>query len=123
MNINEKLTAHLIERASNGDYGLLETVINAMSFRLISKVIPQHLLKEFAPHLIGQELYVVVKRYNCGKEKSVGYMDELEAIAEVRISNGDSFVKQCRLYRTTIEGGNPVDGWEFSIDGLTPIYS
>lgn len=110
-----------MEDARHGDFGLVSSILSNITDRLLYQSIPNEMKREASETFIGKDLYVI-QMIKETFEKTYETVDEIEAYMmynewcrdpEGTITNN----------RTTIEGGNEVDGWQYTLEDAELIQS
>lgn len=123
--MGEKLLEHIIEKARQGDYGLIEKLLNISSERLLYKVLPEDLKREIFDNMIGQPIFLLIQKKK-DHEHIVSYIDEIESFSAMHVMIADSKEDEncisVELLEGTITSGNESDGWQYTLEGAKRIW-
>jgi hypothetical protein len=112
--MKEKLLELIINELKNGNYGLLENLLNATHSRHLLDAIPQRLYEEVKDLMVGQTMYVVSKVKANGLSTQVGHVDPMLAIAEFNSTDASVYAR-VRLHKAKVIGGNSLVGWKYDM--------
>ena len=114
--MREKLLEIIIAQCKEGDYGLLENILNATHERHLLDALPERLYEEVKDLMVGETMYVVKKVKRNGVSNMVGNVDPMLAIDEFNNTTDSSVYARVRMYKAKVIGGNSLVGWKYDMN-------
>ena len=124
--MRKKIINHIIEKARQGDYGLIEKLIENSSERLLHQVLPQDLRMEVSDNMIGNNIFVITATLPDGRQEQTSYIDEVESMSAFHLMvvdhKQDAKYASAKLDTGKIIGGNDMEGWRYSLENAKTFW-
>ena len=117
--MKDKIINYIIEKARQGDYGLMVRLIENSSERLLLQTLPQDLRMEVSDNMVGNDIFVITATLSDGRQEQISYIDEIEAMSSFQLMvvdhKKDAKYASAKLQKGKILGGNDMEGWRYSL--------
>ena len=116
-----KILQQIIKDSRNGDYGLIEKILETVPEYSLMMALPKDLKAEITADTLDNPIYVVEMEYGDGSIELQSYFDEIEGMSAYHIflERKKTQLNNIKLLKGKIIGGNEDIGWNYDLSNST----